>query len=275
MATRDLTVVLQVAERAAEAAGELIRQWSGRPEVVDTKSGPHDLVTEVDRRCESVIRETIRDAFPDDFILGEETVAQYGGAEVVLGAEHEDLWVVDPIDGTTNFVAGIPFCSVSIAYAHRGILEVGMVYHPYLKEQFSAVRSGGAFLNGRPIRVSSASTLSESVLGTGFPSGEHARAVNTKGMVDLAPRCRNIRTLGSAALHLAYVACGRLTGFWETHLNPWDMAAGALLVQEAGGQVTDIEGRPYTLEVRHVVGTNGLIHGELLGRLKGAMAAEI
>ncbi|MBX6394913.1 MAG: inositol monophosphatase [Alicyclobacillaceae bacterium] len=266
----DVQQVLVVAEQAARAAGAVMKEHSGRPEKIDAKSHPRDLVTEVDRRCERLISETIASSFPEDFILGEETVAGHGGTGAVLNAGHEHLWVVDPLDGTTNFISDIPFYCVSIAYAYRGILQAGVVYHPHLDELFVAVRGRGAFLNGRAIRVSATASLSESILATGFPSGEQARDINTRGLMRLIPLCRNVRTMGSAALHLAYVACGRLTGFWETHLNPWDLAAGALLVEEAGGRVTDTIGRPYHLPVSHVAASNGRIHQELLTQLRQA-----
>ncbi|MDI3327010.1 MAG: inositol monophosphatase family protein [Alicyclobacillaceae bacterium] len=264
--------VLQIAEKAVREAGALMKEKAGRPETVETKTNAHDLVTEVDRRCEELISGRIREAFPSDFVLGEETVARHGGIRAVLDAGIDHLWIADPIDGTTNFVAGIPFFCASLAYAYRGTIQVGVIYHPHLDELFTAVRNRGAFVNGQKLAVARTASLRDSILATGFPSGEFHRAVNARGLGQLIPKCRNIRTMGSAALHLAYVAAGRITGFWENNLNPWDLAAGALLVSEAGGRVTDTQGGPYTLAVSHVAATNGLIHEELLRHLREASA---
>jgi myo-inositol-1(or 4)-monophosphatase len=180
---------------------------------------------------------------------------------------------VDPIDGTTNFVHGFPGCSVSIALAYRGEVIVGVIYDPLHDEMFTASKNQGAFLNGNPIQVSKEDSLAISLLATGFPGDKQwAREVNLRGMAALVPICRNIRAVGSAALHLAYVACGRLSGFWEIDLNAWDLAAGSLIVQEAGGNVTDTLGSEYALDVRHIAATNGKIHNELVRVLKQADA---
>ncbi|MFC4767757.1 inositol monophosphatase family protein [Effusibacillus consociatus] len=261
-----------VAEAAAREAGHLIRERIGRAREVGEKTSNVDLVTEVDKQSEAVIRTELLAAFPEHKILGEEGVAPGSAASAealnkALSAEY--LWIVDPIDGTTNFVHGLPGCTVSIALAHRGEVIVGVIYDPLRDEMFTASRNQGAFLNGTPISVSKEDNLGVSLLATGFPGDkEWAREVNLRGMVALSPICRNIRAIGSAALHLAYVACGRLSGFWEIDLNAWDMAAGSLLVQEAGGTVTNTAGVDYSLDVRHIAASNGLIHTELIRALK-------
>ncbi|WP_018130922.1 inositol monophosphatase family protein [Effusibacillus pohliae] len=263
-----------VAEAAAREAGNLIRERIGQAREVGEKTSKVDLVTEVDKQSESVIRTELLAAFPEHKILGEEGVApgSQASAEALskaLSAEY--LWIVDPIDGTTNFVHGYPGCTVSIALAHRGEVIVGVIYDPLRDEMFTARRNAGAYRNGQRISVSKEYDLQVSLLATGFPGDRGwARDVNMRGIAALSPLCRNIRAAGSAALHLAYVACGRLSGFWEIDLNAWDLAAGSLLVQEAGGEVTDTEGDPYTLEVRHIVATNGHIHDDLIRVLKQA-----
>ncbi|GAX90200.1 inositol monophosphatase family protein [Effusibacillus lacus] len=265
-----------VAEAAAREAGHLIRDRIGRAREVGEKTSNVDLVTEVDKQSEAVIRTELLAAFPEHKILGEEGVAPGSAASAealakALSAEY--LWIVDPIDGTTNFVHGFPGCTVSIALAHRGEVIAGVIYDPLRDEMFSARRGGGAYMNGEPIHVSEEETLSVSLLATGFPGDrEWAREVNLRGMAALTPVCRNIRAAGSAALHMAYVACGRLSGFWEIDLNAWDLAAGSLLVQEAGGRVTDTEGNEYNLEVRHIAATNGHIHNQLIRVLEQADA---
>ncbi|BCJ86723.1 inositol monophosphatase family protein [Effusibacillus dendaii] len=268
-----------VAEQAAREAGNLILDKIGKATVVGEKTSNVDLVTEVDKQSEAVIRTELLAAFPEHKILGEEGVApgSQASAEALsksLSAEY--LWIVDPIDGTTNFVHGFPVCTVSIALVHKEEVIAGVIYDPFRDEMFSAKRNGGATLNGEPIAVSDEETLDVSLLATGFPGDKQwARAVNLRGINALSPVCRNIRAAGSAALHLAYVASGRLSGFWEIDLNAWDLAAGSLLVQEAGGMVTDTEGEPYTLHVRHIAASNGKIHSPLIHILQQADATGI
>jgi myo-inositol-1(or 4)-monophosphatase len=184
----------------------------------------------------------------------------------------EYLWIVDPVDGTTNYVHGFPFYSVSIALAYRGQVIVGVVYDPSRDELFVAERGKGAYVHGRKMSVSSEKTLSQSLIATGFPADPIvALPANLKNMQALAPKVRNLRVAGSAALHLAYVAAGRLSGFWEHNLSAWDIAAGALLVEEAGGRMSDMENGPYRLAVRNVAATNGWIHEELIQELQAAV----
>jgi myo-inositol-1(or 4)-monophosphatase len=235
-------------------------------------------VTEVDKGAEKMIRNLIQTHFPHHSILGEEGVepgpaASRQALEALKDAEY--LWIVDPLDGTTNFVHGFPFFSVSIALAHKGEVIVGVVYNPLSNELFVAEKGKGAYVKGKPMRVSKESKLIESLIGTGLPADRSgALPVNLQGLNYLCPKVRNIRIAGSAALHLAYVAAGRLSGFWEIGLNAWDMAAGALLVTEAGGSITDTEGNPYRLGVRNVMASNGHIHQEFQSELAAAGAAK-
>jgi myo-inositol-1(or 4)-monophosphatase len=183
-------------------------------------------------------------------------------------SEAEYLWIVDPIDGTTNFVHGFPFFTVSIALAYKGEVIVGVIYDPSHDELFVAEKGKGAYVKGKRMSVSSETKLIDSLVGSGFPADRsYALPINLKGIEAIAPKVRNIRMAGSAALHLAYVAAGRLSGFWEIGLNSWDIAAGSLLIQEAGGKVTDTEGKPYSLAVRNVMATNKWIHQELQDEL--------
>lgn len=265
-----------VAINTAAKAGEWIKLKLGAHATLAHKSTPHDLVTEVDKGSETMIRNLIRTHFPHHSILGEEGVAPGAAASAQALRELQDdeyLWIVDPIDGTTNFVHGFPFFSVSIALAHRGEVIVGVIYDPSRDELFVAEKGKGAYVKGKRLKVSGETALSDALIATGFPADSgFALPANMKGVEAVAPKARNIRVAGSAALHLAYVAAGRLSGFWEIGLNSWDIAAGALLVQEAGGRVTDTAGQPYTLAVRHVLATNGLVHEQLRETLASARA---
>lgn len=267
---------LNTAVQAAKEAGKLIRQKAAVAKQVQYKSSAQDLVTEVDQASEAMIRKQLLSQYPEHVILGEEGVEPGAKASKEALEEHrgcEHLWIVDPIDGTTNFVHGFPMFCVSIAYAYNQEVVAGVIYDPLRDELFTAEKGKGAFLNGKEIRISNEKTLEESLLATGFPAGDkEARQRNLEGILKLSPLCRNIRAGGSAALHLAYVAAGRLTGFWELDLNAWDLAAGSLLVLEAGGDVTDTAGHGYDLVVRHISASNGHIHPFLLNALKEAQA---
>jgi len=265
-----------VAINTASKAGEWVKTKLGAYQQLDLKASPSDLVTEVDKGAEALIRNLLNTHFPHHDILGEEGVKP--GSEASRRAIHEMkdseyLWIVDPIDGTTNFVHGFPYFSISIALAHKGEVIVGVVYDPNRDEMFVGEKGKGAYVRGRRMRVSKESALSESLIASGLPADrEAALPANLAGIEAIAPKVRNIRLAGSAALHMAYVAAGRLSGFWEIGLNTWDMAAGKLLVEEAGGTVTDTVGRPYRLETRNVVATNGSIHESLLQALDEANA---
>lgn len=260
-----------VAINTASKAGEWIQSKLGDYQSLSTKYSSHDLVTEVDKGAEMMIRNLIHTHFPHHTILGEEGVEPGPAASEQALRQMKDaeyLWIVDPLDGTTNFVHGFPFFSVSIALAHRGEVVTGVVYNPIHNELFVAEKGKGAYLKGRRIQVSSEEKLKDSLIATGLPADrERALPMNLAGIQALSSKVRNLRVAGSAALHLSYVAAGRLSGFWEIGLNSWDIAAGALIIQEAGGQVTDIHGKPYSLEVRDVAASNTRIHSELLEQL--------
>ncbi|HLN64868.1 MAG TPA: inositol monophosphatase family protein [Symbiobacteriaceae bacterium] len=256
---------LTKAIEAARAAGELIRANLGRYATLETKASATDLVTNVDRECERRIAEVLLTAFPDHFLLGEEGTADQA-RRVERDADLtqvEYLWVCDPIDGTINFIHGIPGSTVSICLAVRGEPVLGVVYDPARDELFHAVKGHGAFVNGQPMRVRSETVLKESLVATGFSSRPSMREKNVHDLLTMTPLVRNVRNLGSAALHLAYVAAGRLTAYWENGLSPWDLAGGVVLVMEAGGMVTAINGAPYTLATANIMATNGGIHAEL------------
>lgn len=263
-----------VAVNCASKAGEWIKSRIGQFAEPDLKHSMHDLVTEVDKGSERLIRNLIGTHFPHHSFLGEEGVepgpeASARALEKVSDAEY--LWIVDPIDGTTNYVHDFPFYSVSIALARKGQVIVGVVYDPSRDELFVAERGKGAYVHGKRMNVSGEKALRQSLVATGFPA-DHVAALpaNLKQIHAIAPQVRNVRVAGSAALHMAYLAAGRLSGFWEIGLNAWDLAAGSLLVEEAGGRVTDQSGEPYHLGVRNVAASNGWIHGELLEALKKA-----
>ena len=265
-----------VAINTAAKAGQWIKSKLGDINRVDTKYSSQDLVTEVDKGTEKLIRNLIMTHFPDHSILGEEGVEpgpEASAKALQAMSDEEYLWIVDPIDGTTNFVHGFPFYSVSIALAHKGEIIVGVVYDPSRDELFVAEKGKGAYMHGNKTTVSLDSKLSESLVATGFPADrDGALPINLKGTLALAPKVRNLRSGGSAALHMAYVAAGRLSGFWEIGLSAWDIAAGSLLIQESGGKVSDTAGNPYQLSVRNVLATNGQIHDELQQELAGAGA---
>jgi myo-inositol-1(or 4)-monophosphatase len=219
--------------------------------------GDVDLVTAADRASEKLIVERLQARWPQHGIVGEE------GTRTEIGAEFR--WYVDPLDGTTNFAHGYPVFCVSIALARRDDeLEVGVLYDPTRNELFAAERGNGATLNGNPIHVSQTTRLAESILGTGFPSHKRHKNPNIHFYQQITLRSHGVRRAGSAALDLANVAAGRFDGFWEFNLNPWDTAAGVLIVQEAGGKVTRFDGAPFQLESREVLATNGLIHDEVI-----------
>ncbi len=266
-----------VAVNTAARAGEWIKSKIGEYENLSVKTSHHDLVTEVDKGSELMIKKLLHTYFPEHGFLGEES-AEPGSAGAIAALQEikneEYIWIVDPLDGTTNFIHGFPFFSVSIALAYRGEVIVGVVYDPSKDEMFVAEKGKGAYLRGRKTSVGKELKLSESLIATGFPADRSgSMPVNMRGVQALAPQVRNIRVAGSAALHLAYVAAGRLSGFWEIGLNAWDMAAGYLLVKESGGMVTDTHGNPYSLECRNVAASNGHIHQQLLQALQDADAA--
>ena len=234
--------MLTIAVRAARRAGSIINRAALAGGVQVKSKRANDFVTEVDRSAEAAIIEIVQKSYPDHGILGEETGA-------IDGAKQEYRWIIDPLDGTTNFIHGFPQYCVSIGIEHRGALAHGVVYDPIRDELFTASKGNGAFLNDRRIRVSKCSRLGDALVGTGFPFKELTRVdLYLKQLRQLMEKSSGVRRAGAAALDLAYVACGRLDGFWELGLLPWDMAAGALLIQEAGGLVGDLEGEQSFLE---------------------------
>jgi myo-inositol-1(or 4)-monophosphatase len=247
--------ILSQATAIAREAGKLLMPFFERRIGFEYK-GDVDLVTEADRASEKLIAERLRTAFPGHDILGEEGTRDQSGSEY--------LWYVDPLDGTTNFAHGYPVFCVSLGLVHAGCSIAGILYDPTRDEMFAAERGCGATLNGKPIHVSSTKTLSESILGTGFPSAKRHKNPNIHFYHQLTLRSHGVRRAGSAALDLANVACGRYDGFWEFNLNPWDTSAGVLLVEEAGGVVTRFDGSSWLLDSRQTLATNGIIQEELL-----------
>jgi myo-inositol-1(or 4)-monophosphatase len=252
-----------VAEGIARQAGALLRGFYEKGVAAEYK-GDVDLVTEADRASEALIKEKLTAAFPGHGIYGEE------GSRERLESEYR--WYVDPLDGTTNFAHGFPaFCVVlglerrkpGLAPDEDGEIVAGVTYDPLRDEMFSAERGRGAFLNGRPIHVSKTKTLQEALTATGFPSHKRHGSPNIHFYQQMTLRSHGVRRAGSAALDLAYVACGRLDGFWEFNLNPWDTSSGVLLVEEAGGTVTHFDGGKFTLDSCEVFATNGLVKAEM------------
>jgi myo-inositol-1(or 4)-monophosphatase len=256
--TRDLdSRFLATAVDAVLRAGELQMAQFGHSFHVE-KKGTIDLVTEVDLAVERMFRDLIASRFPDHQVLAEEL----GGASTVPPGP---CWVFDPIDGTTNFTHGLPIFCASVALEIDGVGQVAAIYDPSRKELFTAERGRGAFLNGERLHVSHAETLLDAMLVTGFPYDVHQRVDEVVGLfAEFIGRARAVRRLGSAALDLCYVAAGRMDGFWESDLKPWDIAGGALLVAEAGGHVTGVDGAPFASRAGSVLATNHRIHDEML-----------
>src|SRR4051812_2530178 len=227
------------------------------------KKGTIDLVTEVDVEVERMFRALIAERFPGHQILAEE----FGGAAAVPDGP---CWVFDPIDGTSNYAHGLPIFCASLALEIDGVGTLAAVYDPNRKELFTAERGGGAFLNGRPLRVSNADSLVNAMLVTGFPYDVHTRVDEIVGLfAAFVGKARAVRRLGSAAIDLCWVAAGRMDGFWESDLKPWDIAGGALIVMEAGGTVTNMAGEPFSSRGRHVLASNGHLHHAMLEVIRG------
>jgi myo-inositol-1(or 4)-monophosphatase len=251
------------AEKIAREAGALLKGFYEKGVAAEYK-GDVDIVTEADRASEKLVVERLKAVFPSHGIYGEE------GTRDALDSEYR--WYVDPLDGTTNFAHGFPaFCVIlglerrpaGLAADADGELIAGVIYDPLRDEMFSVEKGKGAWLNGRQIHVSKTKSLQESLTATGFPSQKRHASPNIHLYQQITLRSHGVRRAGSAGLDLAYVACGRLDGFWEFNLNPWDTSAGVLLVEEAGGTVTHFDGSAFTLDSREVLATNGLILGEM------------
>jgi len=242
--------------KAATESGKMIKERSAGQFAIQSKDSLNNLVTEVDHASEKLIMDIIREAFPDHHILTEESGD--------LPRDSGTKWIIDPIDGTVNFAHGIPLSCVSIAVEQEGVITMGAVYNPFIGEFFVAEKGKGATLNGQPISVSRKTSVMGSCLVTGFPYKypENEPLLETFG--SFVRKGIPLRRLGSAAIDLCYVACGRFDGYYEFFLNPWDSAAGFLIVEEAGGKVTDFKGDPYSPYQEKILATNGLIHDELL-----------
>lgn len=262
MASEFVEAAVEAALKAGEIQMTLLPEGRAAKQV-RTKRNPADLVTRADRMSEEVIVGLLHDRFPDHGIFAEE------------GSRHKGddyRWLVDPLDGTTNFAYGVPMFCVSIGLERAGKVIAGVVYHPPLGEMFCADRGGGAFLrrNGldEPIRVSGIDTVAESIVATGLPYDIRENGNNIENIGRLCRTAIEVRILGAAALHLAYVAAGRVVAFWEPSLNSWDIAAGALLVTEAGGTISHMSGSPFHVDCRDVLASNGRTHEEMVRLLR-------
>lgn len=249
----------------AREAGTLLMGYFHRRVKVEYK-GDVDLVTEADRASEALITKRIRERWPDHNILGEE------GTRSEQGSEYR--WYVDPLDGTTNFAHGFPVFCVSLALEYRDERVAAVILDPTREEMFTAEQGGGAFLNGKPIHVSSVGNLAECLVATGFPSHKRHKNPNIFFYHQITLKTHGVRRAGSAALDLCDVACGRFDGFWEFNLNPWDTAAGVLIVQEAGGQVTRFDGQPFRIDSRETLASNGRVHEALLQEFQAILRGE-
>jgi len=278
-----LEKIAQIGRQAALAAGALMRQNYQKPHEI-TMKGTIDPVTETDFQCQEIIINIIKQAFPDHGFLAEERAGEgEGGQPPPAAPDHPRpglaweadpppacRWIIDPLDGTVNFAHGFPMFCVSIALERDGALEYGVVYDPLRDELFEGRRGGGATLNGRPIRVSGAAKLEQALIGTGFPYDIRERVPQTLARLGrMLAGAQGVRRAGSAALDLGYLACGRLDGFYEEHLKPWDTAAGILLVTEAGGTITTFAGGDYDLYSPDIVASNGRLHEKIMDIIRG------
>jgi myo-inositol-1(or 4)-monophosphatase len=258
------SAILNVMVRAAmKAARGLQRDFGEVEQLQVSRKGPADFVSAADQRAEEVIRAELEKSRPGYSFLMEES-----GASV--GADTQHRWIVDPLDGTTNFLHGIPLFAISIALERQGRLMAGVVYNPISDELFTAERGSGAYLNDRRLRVAARTNMAESVIATGTPHhgrGDHSLYMGELGRV--LPEVAGIRRCGAAALDLAWVAAGRFDGFWERDLSPWDMAAGLVLIREAGGYATDLDGGDHMFDKGHIAAGNEGVHRQLISLLRG------
>lgn len=261
MVQNEYGTYLDAAKVIAQEAGTVLLEYLGKLEDVREKSAAGDLITEADHASEAVILSALKRAYPDHGILSEES-----GLHEVNGADF--VWCVDPLDGTTNFTHEIPFFAVSIGLLYRKEPVMGVIYNPFLQEIFCGVKGGGAMRNGVTIRVSKVDALNKAVLATGFAYDRRDTPDNNYAeFCGLTAQTQGVRRMGSAALDLAYVAMGRFDGFWERGLNSWDIAAGVVLVQEAGGKVSSYENGPLVLDSGRILASNGIIHATLSQQL--------
>jgi myo-inositol-1(or 4)-monophosphatase len=257
--------MLTIAIEAAKEAGKYLKYSVGKVRSIEMKQGEErNLVSEIDKGSEAKIIGIIKRHYPNHAILAEESGASTASSDY--------KWVIDPLDGTTNFLHGLPVFCVTIGVEYKGEIIAGVVYDPNLDELFTAERGSGAYCNGKRMKVSQASELINSLLVTGFPYDIAKNPDNAVGhFVNFLMEGQAVRRLGSAALDLSYVAAGRFDGFWEVNLNPWDMAAGVLFVHEAGGKVTDFSGAPSSIYNKQVLASNSIIHDAMLQVLKKGM----
>lgn len=252
---------INIAIEAARRAGQILREHYNQPHDIAYK-GTIDLVTEMDRQSEKLVTDLFRQAFPEYGILGEEGTK--------TGDSFPCRWIIDPLDGTTNYTYNYPVFGVSIALEKRGEIVLGVVFNPILNELFSAEKGKGACLNGVPIHVRSTPELGKALVATGFPYDAWTNAANNCAELERFVKSTiSLRADGAASIDLAHIACGRLDGYWELDLEPWDMAAGALIVREAGGVVTQVNGQPFDHLQRSIVASNGKLHEAMLEKLKG------
>jgi myo-inositol-1(or 4)-monophosphatase len=256
----DLKLIYEAGLSAAEKSADILRHYFGNNPRIQ-KKGAIDLVTQADVESENAIINTIREYFPDHTILAEESGLNTAGSDC--------RWIIDPLDGTTNFAHALGLFSVSIAFAVHERIKMGIVLNPVTGELFSALENQGASLNGQPISVSSQQEISDCLIVTGFPYDFKA---SVQPLMTRFRQClesaQGIRRLGSAALDLCFVACGRFDGFWEQNLKPWDTAAGLLIAREAGATVTDFANHPYSVDMKEILATNGKIHPKMLSLLE-------
>ena len=258
---------LTVAQEAAHQAGALLRFNWLKPKTIEVKTDIVDLVTNVDKAADALITDILHARFPTHKVIAEESA--------VSGQERPYRWYIDPLDGTTNFAHTFPHFAVSIALAHESHMIVGVVYDPLRDETFCASRGNGATLNGSPIHVSHAPTLEQALVLTGFPYDRRQRSeFYLRFYQAFMMRTQGVRRSGSAALDLCYVACGRADAFWEWRLHPWDTAAGSLIVEEAGGRMSNFAGGRFEVTEEQTLASNGLLHGEMVEVLQHVLAAQ-
>ena len=247
----------------SKQAGEILKEGYGKVHQVHYK-GPIDLVTEIDHKSEELLVSRILSAFPDHTVVAEESGLTQGSLE--------HCWYIDPVDGTSNYSRGLPMFCVSIAYAHQGKMSLAAIYDPLRDESFYAEKGKGAFLNGSPIHVADTSELMTSMLVTGFPYDMEQEDNNIDNFINMVKKAHTVRRLGSAVLDQAYVAMGRLDGYWEAGVSAWDIAAGTLLIEEAGGLVTRINGEPdYMKPPFDILAANPVLHSKMLAEFKGVV----
>lgn len=253
--------MLNFAIETARDAGQILLEKFGR-KISISKKGDINLVTEADLASEALIIERIKSYYPRHSILAEES-----GEAVIIGGDNTWKWIIDPLDGTTNYAHGYPCFCVTIALEHEGEIVIGVTYDPTRNELFAAEKGRGATLDNKPIRVSAETKLADSLIVTGFPYDFKQKPQFERSLTEFLLKSRGVRRDGSAAIDMAYVACGRFDGFWEEGLSPWDVAAGKLLIEEAGGQVTYYDGSPFSIYAPPICASNGGIHGEMLAIL--------